>query len=397
MDYSHILDLDRRAKALGEGHTHRRELFKVVQREPGKHLTGVVGPRGAGKTILLQQLAATCPDGCYLSADTLPRESDLFSIIRDLSEAYAFRSFFIDEIHYLNEGFSALKKVYDFLPVRLVFTSSVALRIHEAAHDLSRRVRLHHLNYFSFREFLTVRHDFSQPALSLDALLRGDVPADYLRSADRFERYLAAGILPFALEEPDPLPLLSSTIETIIKSDIPRFLRLTVDELEKLERLVAFVGRSPVDGINYTSLSSNLGITKYKAEQYVSALERAFVLQRLFPAGTNVLREPKILLVPPIRLLHSSLPEARGALREDFFVFALRQAGLDLSYLKGTRGQKTPDFLVRHEGQKIAFEIGGKGKGRTQFKGVQADRKVVFAEGAPLSSDTIPLHLAGML
>jgi len=98
-----------------------------------------------------------------------------------------------------------------------------------------------------------------------------------------------------------------------------------------------------------------------------------------------------------VRLLHSSLPESRGALREDFFAFALRQAGLDLSYLKGTRGQKTPDFLVRHRGQKMGFEIGGKGKGRTRFKGIKADRKVVFAEGATLSSETKPLHLAGVL
>jgi len=242
-----------------------------------------------------------------------------------------------------------------------------------------------------------VRHGFSGSLLTLDDLLQARVPAEHLRTADRFERYLTSGILPFSLEEPDPLPLLNSTIENIIRNDIPRFLRLAVDELETLEKMIAFIGRSPVDGINYSSLSSNLGITKYKAEQYVSALERAFVLQRLFPVGTNVLKEPKILLVPPLRLLHRPLKEARGALREDFFVFALQQAGRELSYLKGTRGQKIPDYLVHHAGQNLAFEIGGKGKGRSQFKGIKADRKVVFAEGAPLTRETIPLHLAGML
>jgi len=397
MDYSKILDLDRRAKSLGAGHSHHRRLFWVIKAETGRHLTGILGPRGSGKTILLQQLASKKEDACYLSADTLPRNSDLYAIVRDLAENYAFRAFFVDEIHYLNEGLADLKKIFDFLQVRLVFTSSVALKIHEAAHDLARRVRLHRLGYFSFREYLTVRHGFSGSEVGLEDLLQARVPAEHLRAADRFERYLTAGILPFALEEPDPLPLLNSTIGTIIRSDIPRFLRLAVDELETLEKMIAFIGRSPVDGINYSSLSSNLGITKYKAEQYVSALERAFVLQRLFPVGTNVLKEPKILLVPPLRLLHLPLKEARGALREDFFVFALEQAGLELSYLKGTRGQKIPDFLVRHGGQNLAFEIGGKGKGRSQFKGIQADRKVVFAEGAPLNRETVPLHLAGML
>lgn len=111
-----------------------------------------------------------------------------------------------------------------------------------------------------------------------------------------------------------------------------------MDELDLLRKLIEFVGRSGVDGINYSSLSSNLGITKYKAAQYVAAFERAFILQRILPAGSNVMKEPKILLMPPIRLLYRPIQEARGALREDFFVFALRQAGLPLNYLKGTRG-----------------------------------------------------------
>lgn len=121
------------------------------------------------------------------------------------------------------------------------------------------------------------------------------------------------------------------------------------------------------------------------------------MLQRLLPAGTNVLKEPKILLMPPLRLLHLPLEEARGALREDFFVFALRQAGLDLSYLKGTRGQKTPDFLLRQMERNLVFEVGGKGKGRSRFKGIEADRKIVFSEGGSLSREAIPLNLAGML
>jgi hypothetical protein len=140
-------------------------------------------------------------------------------------------------------------------------------------------------------------------------------------------------------------------------------------------QLLAFIGRSQVDGINYSSLSKNLGITKYKAEQYAEAFEQAFVLQRIFPAGTNVLREPKVLLMPPIRLLHRPMDEAQGGLREDFFAMAMRQVGIPIQYLKSTTGQKTPDFLIEHHGRKIVFEIGGKGKSRSQFKGVQADQK----------------------
>ena len=68
-----------------------------------------------------------------------------------------------------------------------------------------------------------------------------------------------------------------------------------------------------------------------------------------------------------------------------------------IHYLKGTRGQKTPDFLIQHEGKDIALEIGGKGKGRRQFKGITTDRKLVLAPDIAPQPDRLPLHLVGFL
>ena len=98
-----------------------------------------------------------------------------------------------------------------------------------------------------------------------------------------FKYSLQGGILPFSLEEPEPFGFLESILEKVITRDIPSVVRLVVDELESIRRLLRFVGRSAVDGINYSSLSRNLGITKYKAEQYVGCLERAFILHQVFP------------------------------------------------------------------------------------------------------------------
>ena len=394
---SSILDLDRRAKELGRRRGIQRSLFATLKADVGRHSIGIVGPRGAGKTILLQQLAASTEGAVYISLDTLPRDVDLFSLVRELAEAYQFKRFFLDEIHFSDNGLGALKQIYDFLDVRIFFTSSVALRIRDSVYDLARRVSLHSLDYFSFREYLEFKHGESLPRLELEAFLEGRVPIEYVRTGDRFEAYLTGGLIPFALEEPNPLPLLGATLEAIIAKDIPYSLRLRVDELDVLRRMIEFIGRSKVDGINYSSLSSNLGITKYKAEQYAAAFENAFILQRIFPAGTNVLREPKILLMPPIRMLYRPVEEVRGGLREDFFVMAMRQAGRSVNYLKSTRGQKTPDFLLQYGGKNLVFEVGGKGKGRSQFKGIEADRKIVMAEGGSFSEGRMPLHLAGFL
>jgi predicted AAA+ superfamily ATPase len=253
------------------------------------------------------------------------------------------------------------------------------------------------LEYFSFREFLAIRHGENLEKISLEDLLVGKISADHLRASRHFSSYLSGDLLPFSLEEPDPLPLLRGTVSKIIARDIPTTRRLRIDELPILEKFIAFIAKSQVDGINYTSLSKNLGITKYKAEQYSEAFEQAFLLQRIFPAGTNVLREPKILLMPPIRLLHRPMDEAVGGLREDFFAMAMRQAGIPTQYLKSTTGQKTPDFLIEHRDRKIVFEIGGKGKGRSQFKGITADQKIVLAPDIAPSLGRIPLEMIGFL
>ena len=398
MNLASILDLNRLAQQEGALHREKRGLYGTIRSESGRHFVGIIGPRGAGKTILLRQLASESAESCYVSLDTLPSETDLFELVRELSERYHFRKFFLDEVHYADDSLGAMKKIYDFLNVHIVFTSSVALRIRESVHDLARRVRLHTLDYFSFREYLQLKDGLRLTRLTIDHLLNGEIASSYIQVEDRFQAYLSGGLMPYSLEEPEPMPLLESTIETIINRDIPSLLRLHIDELDKLSKMLVFVGRSGIDGINYTSLSDNLGITKYKAEQYVELFEKAFLMQRLWPSGTNVLKEPKVLLMPPVRLLYRPLKDAWGGLREDFVALAMRQAQLSLHYLKGTRGQKTPDFHLHYKGENIVFEVGGKGKGREQFKGIHCDRKMILAEnGSPWTPQRMPLHLLGFL
>ncbi len=352
---------------------------------------------GAGKTVLLRQYALEHKDAFYLSADTLEPDDDAWELIRKLSKHYGFRTFLLDEIHYLPDPTALLKRLYDFLDVRILFSSSFALAMQASAHDLSRRVRLLDLYVFSFREYLAFAHGISLPPLSLERVAVRRWEPDHLRAGRFFDEYLRGGLLQFSLEEPEPLGFLESIIEKVITRDLPSVARLVVDELECIRRLLRFVGRSQIDGINYSSLSRNLGITKYKAEQYVGCLERAFILHQVLPAGTNVLREPKILMAPPTRLLYRDYEDAVSGLREDFFAEAMKQAGIRFQYLKSTRGAKTPDYLIEDAPERLVVEIGGRGKGREQFKGVEIDRKLVFAHSPAPERHRLPLFLLGYL
>ena len=93
-----------------------------------------------------------------------------------------------------------------------------------------------------------------------------------------------------------------------------------------------------------SSLTINLGITKYKAEQYLSLLENAFLVQRFFVAGTIVMKEPKVLMTPPVRLLYRESADSIGFIRKDFAVFMLKSAVEEMYYLKASRGEKDSRF-----------------------------------------------------
>ena len=397
MSLERLLELHELSKKQAQEYPKKRFLYERVASEQGKHFVGIAGPRGSGKTVILRQYALEHKNAFYLSADSLEYDDDLWRIIGDLNEHYGYDTILLDEIHFLPNASSILKRLYDFRGVRVIFSSSVALAMHESIQDLSRRVRMLMLYPFSFREYVFFKEGTSLEKLELDQLLNRKWTKEHLLAGQYFDDYLRGKLLPFSLDEPEPLVLLGNIVEKIITKDIPHVVRLAIDELDTIKRLLRFVGSSGVDGINYTSLSQNIGITKYKAEQYVDCLEKAFVLSRVLPAGTNVLREPKVLMAPPYRLLYADYDKAVGCLREDFCGEALKQAGISFHYLKSTRGAKTPDFLIETPEEKLVIEVGGKGKGREQFKGVKADRKVIFAHKLVPDEKRLPLFLLGYL
>ena len=329
-----------------------------------------------------------------MSLDTM--DGNLFDLVKTLHETMQIKLFLLDEVHVYPRFEADIKKIYDVLGIRVIFTSSTALGMYESGYDLSRRVLLKTLYPFSLREYARFKYGQEFEPITLKNIVDNKVPGDVLRAGEHFSPYIQGGLMPFALREPQPLALLENILKTVIHKDIPRIAKLLTDELDKIEQVVRFIGLSGVDGINYSSVAQNVHITRYKAQQYITLLERAFILHQVFPMGSNVLKEPKVVMALPYRLLYRPLNEAIGGLREDFFVEAFRALGKEIFYLKSRRGQKTPDYLIRDR-EDIVFEVGGKGKGRSQFKGVDVKKKIIFADGYNISGTRRPLFLAGLL
>lgn len=396
MNIAEILELNEKAKDEGKKFPRTRYLFSEIKSEPGKHFIGIVGPRGVGKTVLLKQLVISQPDSFYVSVDTL-EGLNLYQLSGILADQYKIKTLLLDEIHFCKTYAKDLKKIYDFIDIRIVFTSSVSLSLFESAYDLSRRILLRFLYPFSFREYLLFLKDVEISALTIKDIMDGRWTSDHMRFSHLFDDYLQGRLFPFSLEEPDFLPILQNICSKVIRKDIPMVSNLRFGDIEKIEKTLAFIGTSEVDGINFSSISRNLGITKYKAELFVKLLTQAFILNPIYPKGTNVLKEPKVLMFLPFRLLYKDWNQCIGAIREDFFAEMLTMKGYKFHYLKTKRGAKTPDYIVEYGNERVVIEVGGKGKGREQFKGIKVEKKLILSHVSEGGSDKKPLSLLGFI
>jgi len=396
MKIDNIIELHKQAIEKNKQYSKRRFIAEELLNDSGKHFVGLIGARGVGKSVLFKQIAALKEDAIYISVDSTEIEN-LYELIKTLTEFYKYKVFFLDEIHFYKEYEKALKTIYDFLDVKIFFTSSVSLSLYESIYDLSRRVKIFNIYPFSYREYLAIKENIFLEKLNFIDIKEKNWNIEHIREGNQFKNYISGGLMPFSLEEPDVLTMQRNILEKIIFRDIPLVAKLTTDELELIKKTLNFIGKSQIDGINYSSLSNNLKITKYKAEQYITLLEKAFVINVIFPEGTNVLREPKIVMNLPYRLLFKEYEDAIGGLREDFFVECMKLSGNKINYLKTNKGKKTPDYLIDDNGNNYIIEVGGKGKGIKQFKGIEMDKSIIFADGEKLDGIKRPLFLAGFM
>ena len=401
LSVDNILKMSVLARDQASEFPRRRDLFyrleKVFLRGRGRFV-GIVGPRGVGKTVILKQILKDF-GGIYISFDGYDIGStDVFlDILLRIRKRFGVRLFLFDEVHYYPDFSSLVRMLYGFTDIRAIFTSSVAVVFSQLRQDLSRLVRLEYLYPFDFKEFLLFNYDIDVPYISFGELIeREKVDEIYWGVGRYFEEYLRGGVYPFSMEMGEITDVMRNVLERIVWEDVGRVISLELREIHEIEDMISFIGKSEVDGISYSSISRNVGLTKYKVRQYIKALEKAFVLNVVLPYGTNVKREPKILMAPSYRLLYRGYEEAKGGLREDFAVQMLKQKGFDFYYLKGTKGEKRPDFLVRYGNKKVVIEVGGRGKGYKQFKGLSDDYyKVVLKDGWDGMVGSLPLFIIG--
>jgi len=368
-------------------------------------LIGIIGGRGTGKTtLLLQHLAEQDQDDqrhLYVSADHIQvQATGLYEIAASFFRLGG-KTILIDEIHKYATWQQEVKNLYDAFPsARIRFSGSSLIALQKGKADLSRRSVFYTLPGLSFREYLYFAHGLSFEPAALPDLLENhaDMASAILAKGPIlgcFRDYLNHGVYPFFLEGVDVYHhKLSNVIEKVLYEDIPTATGTKTASIPVLKRILWLLATSQPFTPNIERMSRGLKVSKPYVYAYLDSLEQAGLLSGFLPAetGYRLARKPaKIYMENPnlIRQVAGELGsrEQSGAVREAFFAHQARSAGMHVSI------PAHGDFLV--DGIYL-FEIGGKGKGKSQIK----DRPNAFVARDDMEigfGNIIPLWLFGFL
>lgn len=369
-------------------------------------LTGLVGPRGVGKTTLLLQYIKNellKENRCfYFSADLIYfQQSSLLEFVKDLHLVEGYQIIFIDEIHKYQGWNQELKNIYDSFPsLKIVFSGSSMLDLVEGSHDLSRRAKLYRLHGLSFREYLNLTLGLDLKPIPLQEILentKGSLSQlkDVERILPHFEDYLKRGYYPFVFEDPHSYyEKIFRVMDKTVFEDIANYYNLKTPNLHYFKRLLSYLASIPPGDVNMHNLAKSLEIDHKTVEHYVTILASVGLVREMRPyeGGSAGLRKPAKILLNNTNLIHTMQQylgnaPSKGMERELFFVQSLQNAEIEVFY------SKQADYRTRQG----LFEIGGKNKTRDQLRELKEPSYLVKDDILHPLKGEIPLFLFGFL
>lgn len=372
-------------------------------------LTGLIGPRGVGKTTLMLQYIKNnlnkSKKAFYFSADHMYfNTNSILHFVNQLFQEEGIEIFFIDEIHKYKFGdwSQELKNIYDSFPsIKVVFSGSSSLDLVHGSYDLSRRAKMYYLQGMSLREYVNFKTNLAIEPISFDMLMgnyHSYTPAlsQIPKIKGYFKEYLLRGYYPFLFEEKDLVTQyekISQIIEKTIFEDITQFYSLKTNYLFHLSKILNFLAIIPPGQVNIHNLAKNLGIDDKTTSHYLTMLNDTGLIRIIYPRahGNQVLRKPDKIFLNNTTLLAAinqflGNPLEQGTLRELFFIQSLENANISVFY------SKEGDYQI----DKMIFEIGGKNKTKKQIKNL--DDAFLIKDDILISSNKeIPLYFFGFL
>ena len=364
-----------------------------------KKLVGIIGARGVGKTTYLiqylKELDLPFSKKLYISADTINIPS-LFEVANSFYKEEG-EVLVIDEIHKYKNFEVELKKIYDILDLKVIFSGSSALSIDNAKADLSRRAIIYDVYGLSFREFIELEKDNTLPSFTLEEILEHHIDIAYklltkFNLTLLFREYIKSGYYPFYFEDKeDYLLRLNETINTVIEVDIPSIFPIEYDSVQNLKKLVRLLCESHPYTPNIKELLVKMDMKdNYKGlYRFLEYLNRSKIFNTIKPnsKGDNIFVKPDKIYLNNTNLHFAYCSNSNiGTLREVFIA-----STLNLNHT--IHIAKKGDFIVD---KKYTLEVGGKNKKFKQIKDIP--NSFIVSDDIEIGSgNKIPLWLFGFL
>ena len=334
----------------------------------------ITGPRQAGKTTMLKELAAREGIGRgYVSLDDL-NARDMAKNDPKLFLQLHKPPVIIDEVQYAPELFTYIKIHVDehHMPGAFWLTGSQIYRLMRGVQEsLAGRVALLHLSPLSQREITGMP---ARPFMvDFDVLLAESKTILPVSVPDMYER-IWKGCMPGLLSGQSERDIFySSYISTYLERDV-RELSGAIDAL-KFNRFVTAAAARCSQLVNFTALAEDADIDIQTAKSWLNILETLGIVFLLHPYSNNVLkrtiRTPKLyfydtgLVCYLTRWSSAEVAECgamSGALLENFTVSELMKSyqneGLSpYLYFYRDRDAKEIDVLLEGNGKLFPLEI----------------------------------------
>jgi predicted AAA+ superfamily ATPase len=329
----------------------------------------VHGPRQCGKTTLAKQVGERL-GFAYLNLDDdaarRAAQDDPAGFVARLPERVI-----IDEVQRAPEIFLPLKMEVDHRrkPGRFLLTGSTnVLLLPKMADSLAGRmgsIRLHPLAQCELER--------REPTL-LRTLLRGDFK---MRTSRRLGEELAArvagGGFPAALARKAPArrkQWYADYVDSLVQRDVRDLAR--IGSLHSIPKLLKLAASQTARLINISELAAPFQITRPTIRDYVTLLERIFILEELPPWHSNRLK--RLVKTPKLHVTDSGLAcallglspaalwedrEALGQLLETFVLGELRRQssafddGIEFSHFRD-KDLAEVDIVLEHSGSRIS-------------------------------------------
>ncbi len=210
----------------------------------------IVGPRRAGKSSLLKWLVARL-GGVYVNFEDerIPREPE---VIRRIHEKYREGILALDEVHLVEGWEGVVNALREERPI-VVSGSTAHLLSREYGTFLTGRRRELEVFPLTYKEFLTF-------------------------GGSSYEEFLSIGGFPEVVLRKD-LSLLSTYLQDVIARDIG--IRYSIRHLSQLKEMAKHLLAHTSKQFSFRSIARTFGLSTTTAEEYLSYLEEAFLLERL--------------------------------------------------------------------------------------------------------------------